>query len=183
MAIRPDRQITYDDYLTFPDEPRLEIVEGEAYVVPSPNRRHQEILGRLYLRLGNHVEQHGGGAVFIAPFDVVLTNTDIVQPDIVFISNENLEVLTDANVRGTPSWVIEVLSPSHPDRDRKLKLAAYERTHVPEYWIIDPDVETISAYRLEDGRYGDAAVFRAPAAPQPLSPQDFALDLDDLFGR
>jgi len=181
LATRPERMITYEDYLTFPDEPRLEIIEGEAYVVPAPNRRHQEVLGRLHLRIGHFVEQHGGGAVFFAPFDVVLTDTDIVQPDIVFIADEHLDVLTDANVWGTPSWVVEVLSPSNPSHDRKRKLAAYERTGVPEYWIVDPAKGSVDIYRLSNEGYGEPVRLTAPATARPVRPANFELDLTDLF--
>ena len=182
MATRPERLITYDDYVTFPDEPRVEIIEGEPYVVPAPNRRHQEVLGRLHLRIGTYVEQHGGGWVFVAPFDVVLTDMDIVQPDIVFVADDT-DVLNDANIRGTPSFVIEVLSPSHPERDRKLKLAAYERTGVPEYWIVDPGAETVTVYRLGGDAYDAPVITRAPDVVTSLRPAGFALDVGDLFRR
>lgn len=181
MATRPERLITYEDYVTFPDEPRLEVIGGDAYVLPSPNTRHQTLVGRIFAWLHFHVEAHGGGEVFVAPFDIVLTDTDIVQPDIVFIADEDTEVLTDANVRGTPSWAIEVLS-SDPSRDRKLKLGLYERTDLPEYWIVDPGTETITVYRLEEGSYGPPEVFSRGQVARSLLPVGFTLDLDDLFG-
>ena len=183
MATRPERQITYDDYVTFPDEPRLEIIEGEAFVVPGANTRHQEIVGRFFLRLGTFVEVNGGGKVFIPPFDVVLSDIDIVQPDIIFIADDVMDILTDLNVWGSPSWVVEVLSPSHPERDRKLKLRRYETFHVPEYWIVDPIKETLSVYRLEGDSYRAPEVLQPPDVARPLHPEGFALDLTDLFAR
>jgi hypothetical protein len=75
-------------------------------VVPSPNRRHQHVVGRLVVLVFEHVRDHGGGEVFVAPFDAVLSDIDVFQPDIVFVSNADIAVLTD-NIRGNPTWVIE----------------------------------------------------------------------------
>jgi Uma2 family endonuclease len=183
VATRPERQITYDDYVTFPDEPRLEIIEGEAYVVPGSNTRHQEVAGRFFLRLGMFVEKNGGGKVFIPPFDVVLSDIDVVQPDIIFIADDVMDVLTDLNVRGTPSWVVEVLSPSHPERDRKLKLRRYETFKIPEYWIVDPVAEGVSVYRLDGDWYRRPEILHPPDVARPLQPDGFSLDLGDLFSR
>jgi Uma2 family endonuclease len=182
MATRPERLITYADYVTFPDEPRLEVIAGEAHVVPSPNRRHQGLVVRLASWIHGHLEAHGGGEIYVAPFDVVLTDIDIVQPDLVYISEQDMGVLTEANVRGTPTWAIEILSPSDPSRDKKLKLGLYERTGVPEYWIVDPGAATISVYRLEGDSYGDPKVFSRGDSLSPREPAGFTLNLDDLFG-
>jgi Uma2 family endonuclease len=167
--------------VTFPDEPRLEVIKGEAHVVPSPNTHHQVLVGGIHGELYAFLKRHGGGQAFVAPYDVVLTDVDIVQPDIVYISERNMEVVTKANVRGTPTWAIEVLSPSDPSRDKKLKLALYERTGVPEYWIVDPGAETITVYRLEGDSYGDPQIFSRGASLSPLEPAGFTLDLDGLF--
>ena len=182
MATRPERRITYEDYVTFPDNERWEIVDGEAFLVPSPNESHQRVVGELHLQIGGYLKTYGGGRVYVAPFDVVLDpGGDIVQPDIVFIADEDMHVLTDANVRGRPSWAIEVLSPSHPDRDRKLKLGRYERFGIPEYWICDPEAEAVEIYRLEGERYGEPTVMRAPERPSPLRPSGLSVDLSDVF--
>ncbi len=182
MATRPERRLTYDDYVHFPEGQRWELIDGEAYVVPSPNRRHQQILGRLYILIADHLDRHGGGEAYVAPFDVVLDSSgDVVQPDIVFVTDERIDVLTDANIWGTPSWVIEILS--DPRRDRKLKLSRYERFGIPEYWITDPDADRVEIYRLEDGRYAAPQTIRAPESASPLQPRGIAIDLNHLFRR
>ena len=162
----------------FPETHRWELIDGEALVVPSPNTRHQDVAGELHILIGNHLKEHGGGRVFIAPYDVLLSETDVVQPDIVFVSDADAKVITEANVRGTPTWVIEVLS--DPTRDRDLKRRLYERAGVPEYWIVDPDGPTIEIHRLRDGRYREPAVLRpgTPAAAAALP--GFAVDPGDL---
>jgi Uma2 family endonuclease len=181
LATRPERRLTYEDYAGFPEGERWEVIDGEAYVVPSPNRRHQLVAGEIHRQLANYLKDHGGGEVYIAPFDVVLDESDIVQPDVVFVAGADMDVLTDANVRGTPTWVVEVLSPSRPERDRRLKFGRYERFGVAEYWIVDPSDEAVEIYRLESGAYGPPVVVRAPDVAAPLQPSGFALDLAEVF--
>jgi Uma2 family endonuclease len=183
LATKPERRLTYEDYVGFPEGERWEVIDGEAFVVPSPNRRHQLIAGEIYRQTANHLKVHGGGEVYIAPFDVVLDPSDILQPDVVFIAAQDLGVLTDANVWGTPTWVVEVLSPSHPERDKRLKLQRYERFGVPEYWIVDPSEDTVEIHRLSAGSYGMPTVVRPPGQASPLLPEGLALDLREAFRR
>ena len=182
MATKPSIRLTYEDYLDFPDGQRWELIDGEAYMVPSPNERHQTVVGELFRQVANHVKDHGGGRVYVAPFDVVLdAGGDVFQPDLVFIADEDMGVLTEANVWGTPTWVIEVLSPSRPQRDRRLKLPRYERFGVPEYWIVDPGAETVEMYRLEHESYGAPTIVRPPGPASPVRPVSLAIDLQEVF--
>lgn len=180
MATRPDRGITYEDYLHFPEGERWEVIDGEAFMVPSPTERHQTVAGELHYHVLHHLRQHGGGRVYIAPFDTVLSDRNVFQPDVVFIADEDLGVLTEANIWGTPTWVIEVLS-SDKRRDRKLKFEQYERYGVPEYWIIDPVERMVEVYRLEGGLYGEALIVRPPDTVSPLRPAGLTIDLADLL--
>lgn len=181
MDRRPARLLTYDDYLRFPDDERWELIEGVAYMVAAPNSRHQRILGRLHLRIGGHVEAHPEcGEVFMAPFDVVLTHHDVVQPDIVFVGD--LSVLNDENVRGSPTWVIEVVS--DPRRDRVLKLAAYARTGVPEYWVVDPVGDTIDVFvAAEGGGYGQPRRYAPGDTLSPVALPDLVIDVAAVLRR
>ena len=96
-------KLTYADFVLLPDDgKRHEIIDGEHYVTPSPNTKHQVVVGNLYLSLGNYLREHPIGLVFLAPFDVVLSNFDVVEPDLLYISRERIDVLTKANVRGAP---------------------------------------------------------------------------------
>lgn len=183
MAIRPERRLTYDDYVHFPEDKRWELIDGEALVVPAPNTRHQRILGRLFGWLFRYIEEHGRGEVFVSPFDVVLSDFDVFQPDVVFIAPHDADVLTEANVRGSPSWAIEVLSPSQPDRDRILKLQRYERFRVREYWIVDPFENTIAIYRLTGDLYGEPVVLSGDQTATPLEPDGFTVELTRLFAE
>ena len=142
-------KLTYDDFLLFPDDgKRHELIDGEHYVTPSPNTRHQRISGRLHLVIGNWLEAHPVGQLFYAPFDVVFSNFDVVEPDLLYMSNARAtEILTVKHVAGVPELVIEIGSPGTRKRDETLKRRLYERTGVTEYWVVDPDLDAIRVYR------------------------------------
>ena len=155
-----DARLTYDDFLLFPDDGlRHEIIDGAHYVTPSPNQRHQELVGRLYLSLGAVLEDRPDkGRLFLSPFDVVFSFHDVVEPDLVFVAPDQLEILTAKNIQGTPALVIEIVSPSTRTRDREVKRRLYERTGVREYWLVDPDSNTVTVYRrTHDGAFPPAA--------------------------
>jgi Uma2 family endonuclease len=142
---------TVEDYLSMPEGgPRYELIEGELLMAPAPNRFHQDISGNLALILGNYVRKHRIGKIYNAPFDVYLDEINVVQPDIVFISNEKANVLTDAGAEGAPDLVIEILSPSTMRRDRELKRKVYARTGVEELWLIDPEKRRIEIFELQE---------------------------------
>jgi Uma2 family endonuclease len=163
MARQPVR-LTYADYLRLPPDRRWEIVEGVPHVAPSPNIRHQEIAGRLFVLIANHLREHGGGRVFIAPLDTVLSDIDIVQPDVVFISDTDQDVLTDDNISGSPTWVIEVLSNPYYERD---KLRRYEAAGVGEHWLVNPYEDTLEVRVLERAMYRRTDAYSPPALGPP----------------
>jgi Uma2 family endonuclease len=106
-------KLTYDDFLLFPDDgQRHELIDGEHYVTPSPNTRHQRISGNLFLVIGSWLEAHPIGRIFYAPYDIVFSNFDIVEPDLLYLSNERAaEVITPKHVRGAPELIVEIGSP------------------------------------------------------------------------
>ncbi|HKE82865.1 MAG TPA: Uma2 family endonuclease [Vicinamibacterales bacterium] len=148
-SLRSAVKLTYDDFLLFPDDgKRHELIDGEHYVTPSPNLRHQRILGKLYLVIGNYLEEHPIGEVFFAPLDVVMSEHDVVEPDLLYVSRERAgQVLVPQHVRGVPDLVVEVASKGTRKRDETIKRALYERTGVSEYWVIDPEIDVVRVYR------------------------------------
>jgi Uma2 family endonuclease len=145
-------KLTYEDFVLFPDDgKRHELIDGEHFVTPSPNRRHQTVLVNLTGILLPIVRKRRLGHLYFAPFDVVFTRHDVVEPDLLFISAARSAVLTDANVQGAPDLVVEVLSPSSRRQDEVLKRDLYERGGVAEYWIVDPEAETVKVFRLAEG--------------------------------
>jgi Uma2 family endonuclease len=151
-------KLTWDDYVLFPEDGmRHELIDGEHYVTPAPFLRHQEIVGRLHLAIGIYLMTHPVGRVFVAPLDVVLSQFDVVEPDLLYVSNERAPALLEDWVRGAPDLVIEVGSERTRKRDETIKRALYERAGVTEYWIVDPEIDVVRIYRRADDRFGGPA--------------------------
>jgi Uma2 family endonuclease len=180
----PGVKLTYDDFVHFPDDgKRHELIDGEHYVTPSPNRSHQKIVGELFGLIWSYLKRHPAGEIYMAPFDVVFSDFDVVEPDLLFVSSERARVLTEKNVQGAPDLVVEVGSPATRRRDEKTKLQLYERFGVQEYWVVDPDLDAIKVYRLVEGRYQRAAELTLAAhnvLSTPLMP-GLELSLADIF--
>jgi Uma2 family endonuclease len=148
-------KLTYDDFLRFPDDgQRHEIIDGEHYVTPSPNLRHQAIVGAFHLLIATWLETHPIGRVFLSPLDVILTEFDVVEPDLLYVSHARDDALTGTHVRGVPELVIEVASKGTRRRDETVKRRLYERVGVSEYWIADPAIDVVRLYqRGTDGHF------------------------------
>src|SRR5205085_10335143 len=123
MSVHSGKVWTYDDYAALPDDGhRYEVIDGELYEMGAPNIRHQAILGWVFFVLYGHVRAHGGGRVFFAPVDVVLSSTNVVEPDVLFIADADRRRITVPNVQGAPTLAVEVLSDARHDRVRKRRL-------------------------------------------------------------
>jgi Uma2 family endonuclease len=149
----PGVKLTYDDFLLFPDDgQRHELIDGEHYVTPSPNIRHQRIFKRLLVLIDIWLQEHPLGEVFGAPLDVRFSMFVVVEPDLLYVSNERAAtLLAGEHVTGSPDLIIEIASPSTRQRDETIKRRLYERSNVLEYWVVDPDIDVIRVYT----RYGD----------------------------
>jgi Uma2 family endonuclease len=141
--VRLKQAFTYQDYLALPDDRRYELLEGELCLVPSPGFFHQAVSRNLELLLWQYVKTHDLGVILHAPMDVVLSSHDVVQPDILFISKVRREVIAESCINGAPDLIIEIVSPTHRERDLLVKKSLYARYRVQEYWIVDPDNRTI----------------------------------------
>ena len=145
---------TYADYLKLPDDRnRYEIIDGELVMTPAPKINHQRISGIIELQLRLFVERNDFGEVFDAPCDVFLTDKDIVQPDLLFISNKNKKIIKEDNIKGVPDLIIEILSPTTAYYDLIEKKELYEKFGVKEYWIVDPKKQWIEVYASEEKKY------------------------------
>ncbi len=146
--------LTYEDYAALPnDGRRYELHEGELSVTPAPTPRHQEVLGTLYRILAAFVESQGLGKVYIAPIDVILSPPTVVQPDLVFVARDRLNIISTRGIEGAPSFVAEVISPSSVQIDHHMKRQIYARYRVPFYWIVDSEQRSIEVYGLERDAY------------------------------
>lgn len=157
--VRP--YITYEDLSRLPaDGNRYELFDGEAYVTPSPTSRHQELVLALALDFRQAIQDRS--RVFVAPLDVVLDTATSVQPDVILVLEHRLDIVGDV-IRGAPDLVVEVLSPSTVEVDRGIKMEAYARHDVGEYWIVDGSRRAIEIHRLDR----DAGAYRLVATCRP----------------
>ncbi len=179
-------RLTYSDYQLLPDDgKRYEIIEGELYMTPAPATRHQLIVGRLTQALMNYLDIHPIGTVLTAPADVLLSETDVVQPDLLFVHNDSQAQITEKNIQGVPDLVVEILSESSRKTDEIIKRKLYERYQVQEYWIVDPELENIKIYRQADQGYTRTAELSTEthdAVTSALFP-NWTLPLTQVFGN
>ena len=150
-------QLTYEDYLLFPDDgKRHEIIEGDHYVTPAPKTTHQRASFNLALALGAFTKRHSLGLVLTAPCDVLLSDENVVQPDLLFVSTARASIVTEDNIRGAPDLVVEIISETTRKKDEVTKRKLYERFGVQEYWLLDPELETVKIFRRERQVFGRA---------------------------
>jgi Uma2 family endonuclease len=172
--------LRYEDLESFPDDDlRREILDGELNVTPSPVPRHQRVAFEISRLLDDYAKQ-SGGEVYIAPVDVVLSAENVVIPDIVFAASDRLHTIREKAIFGVPSLIVEVLSPSTQHIDRGQKRAIYARFGVPEYWLVDPDANTVERCSGPSGDgYQTIEVFSGnmPAATLP----GFVLPFEKVF--
>lgn len=163
--------INRHDYEHLPEGARYQLIEGDLVTSPSPGRTHQEILSNLGYLLNRYLEKNPIGKIYLAPFDVFLSDINIYQPDILFITKENAAIITDHGIEGGPDLVVEILSPSTTKYDRGFKRKIYARTGVQELWLIDPEPQRVEVYHLpEDPEtpaevHGNKAHFKSPLLP------------------
>ncbi|MGH7206069.1 MAG: Uma2 family endonuclease [Nitrospiraceae bacterium] len=173
-SLHSHTRFTYEDYLLFPENGRRrELIDGEHYATPSPKTKHQKVSGTLFLLLGTHVKRSKVGYLFAAPTDVVLSDLDVVQPDLLFITAARASIVTENNIQGPPDLMIEILSETTRKTDEIMKRKLYERYGIREYWIVDPELETVKVYLLTDTgfvRTSELTCERGETLTSPLFP-------------
>lgn len=180
-AMRKDIKFTYQDYRTLPEDKRYELIEGEFYMTPSPMEPHQRFSWRIQFRLGRFIEDNDLGYIYAAPMDVYLSEINVVQPDLMFISRGRRGIIKTDNIKGAPDLVIEILSPGTATRDLHLKRTLYGKFGVMEYWIVDPEAKSVEI--LTQGRDGlethrvfpQNTILEAPILP------GFSMNLEEIF--
>lgn len=177
-------KFTYEDYLLFPEDgKRHELIDGEHFMTPAPSTKHQRVSRKLLIALGNFLKNHPVGEVFDAPSDVVLSDLDVVQPDLLFISSARASIITEKNIQGAPDLVIEILSETSRKTDETIKRKLYEKYGVPEYWIVDPELETVKVYRMTGASYTRSAELSRETNDILSTPllAAFSLPLSEIF--
>ena len=176
-------KLTVQDYfdLDAPEGERYELINGVLIMVGSPNFAHQRSSVKLVVRMETFADERDLGWVVSAPFDVLLSDTDVVQPDILFVSKERAEIITPANARGAPDLVVEILSPSTSSRDWREKFDLYAKHGVKEYWIIDPINRIIWLMLLRRGVLETAGEYGEGDTVSSTALAGFSVKVDDLF--
>ena len=178
---KPGVKFTYQDYLNTPDDVRYELIDGDLILAPAPTTQHQRVLINLAYQMGPFVRDNALGEVFVAPTDVYLSDTNVVQPDLLFVSAGRAEIITEPNIHGAPDLVVEIASPSTEERDLTVKLELYARFGVLEYWTTHPTNGTLERRTLVggqfvvDGSYGTSDVLTSPLFP------GLRIDLSQVF--
>lgn len=145
------RVLDYSDYLAAPEDGnRYEILRGDLLVTPAPRPVHQRVLGHLNEALREYFKKRAA-EVFFAPIDLILTNHDVFQPDLLVVDDPKL--VTDRGIEGAPLLVVEVLSKTTADRDRGVKARRYAELGIRHYWLVDPDARRVECHRLSGGTY------------------------------
>jgi len=161
--------LTYEGLQSAPDDGlRRELLGGELYVSPAPSPTDQSAVGDVYAVLRLYAEAHGGKA-FVAPIDVVFSQTDATQPDVIYLAADRLALIGEKYIQGAPTLIVEVLSPSSSDVDPGRKLKVYAIHGVAEYWIVDPATKTITAHAEPSGDYYNRVSKSANGAIEALT--------------
>jgi Uma2 family endonuclease len=179
-----DRRWTFEELaaeLPESNQP-TELWDGELVMSPSPSFFHQEIVVRFHDLLRAWLREHDSGKTGIAPLDMILTSRRVVQPDVFFVLNERLSILQD-RLRGAADLVVEVISPESRRRDRIDKRDLYEQHGVREYWLIDPEAQTVEVLHLESGEYKLVGRWHPGETAQSRLLKGFHVAVSDLFGE
>jgi Uma2 family endonuclease len=166
MPIPAELKFTYEDYLNFPQDGKChEIIDGVHFMTPAPQTRHQIVSRNLLWTLENYVRDKNLGHTLNAPVDVVLSDTTVVQPDLIFICREREHIIKKNYIDGPPDLVIEILSPGRENLDRLVKMKQYALLGVPEYWLVDFEARLLEQYVLRGQLFERAGVFSEDFSP------------------
>lgn len=180
MPIPEELKFTYEDYVCFPDDgKRHEIIDGEHFMTPAPQTRHQIVSANLERVLANYVVERDAGYVLHAPIDVVLSDTTVVQPDILFVSGERRGIIKRKFIEGPPDLIVEIISPAYERQDRQIKMKHYALLGAPEYWLLDFEARTLEQYVREGDLFQRAGVFAQSFAPAIFP--GLTIDLSQIF--
>ena len=172
---------TYEDYAQLDGEQRYQVIEGELVMAPSPVTRHQFVSGELEFLIREFVKKHQLGKVFDPPLDVILSPDNVYQPDILFISNENMNILAEKNVQGAPDLIVEILSPGTAVYDLGIKKEVYERSGVRELWIVDPETESVLLYQNGNKGFEITDQAKKEGTIKSALLKGFKVDIKELF--
>lgn len=170
------------DYFSLPDSMRIvELVDGELIVAPPPSIKHQRVVRILAHTLDSYVQKNQLGEVFFAPIAVRLRKRRIREPDVLFIASANADRIKDTHIEGPPDWVAEVISPGSRHTDEVDKLEEYEEAGVGEYWLLDPEAESVRVYVRVNNSFTLIRIYSEDQSIQSATIGGFKVLASDLF--
>jgi Uma2 family endonuclease len=176
--------LTVENYKLLPETgPRYQLIQGDLYMAPAPNRFHQEISRNLQFELHSYLKRNPIGKLFNAPFDVFLDEINVFQPDIIIVLSERLGILTEEGAEGAPELIVEILSPKTRRLDLINKKQEYARAGVKELWIIDPEPRILIVHQFPPDGFEN---IRQVGEEDTLStdiPPGFSLAVRTIFER
>ncbi len=175
-------KFTYADLLTVPEDTnRYEIFEGELVVTPSPLRIHQVVVRNITYYFEEYLRNKKIGELYTAPFDVYFDDETVMQPDIMFVIHDRKHIIEDKRIVGAPDLIVEILSPRTEERDRGYKFRRYARENVREYWIIDPDKQTVEIFENTASGYRLSGTYKGNETIESLIFSGLSCKAADLF--
>lgn len=178
------KKYTYQDYLNLPDDgKRHEVINGELIMTPAPNIFHQTVSNNLEFELNSFIKKKNVGKMFHAPTDVKLSETNVVQPDIIFVTVERSNIITENFIDGAPDLIIEILSPGTAYYDLIEKKELYERFEVKEYWIVDPKKRRVEIYQNAAQQFELNQRIELEGFAKSLVIEGFEVSLEMIFSQ
>jgi Uma2 family endonuclease len=182
MAVGSGVRFRADDIWDAPEDGnRYEVIDGDLFVSPPPLEPHQRASIKLSVLVGGYVFTHRIGMVYAAPIGLVLDEENGLEPDLIYVSNARLGIITERGIDGVPDLVVEILSRSTQARDRGIKMRRYARSGIPQYWIVDPRARTLEAYQLGEHGYDLVGSFGVGTIFRPLLFPGLEILIDDLW--
>ncbi len=182
IQIEKKKFYTYEDYEKLPEGAPYQLIGGELVMTPSPVPYHQDILRKIGFKLSAFVEEKNLGKIYLAPLDVYFSETDIYQPDIIFISKDRLNIIGEKKIEGSPDLVIEILSPATAYYDLRIKKDTYEQSGVKEYWIVDPIQKTIEVFGNKKSRFESVSAAKGEGVVKSDLLNGLSIAVKEIFG-
>lgn len=182
MITAEKKKLTYQDYLKFDDDKRYELVNGELFEMsPSPTPEYQRISREIEYLIIKFLKENNIGEVFDAPLDIVFDEETVLQPDLIYVSQNNLNIIKD-RIYGIPDLVVEIVSSSSINYDNRIKFELYEKYKVKEYWIVDPKYKMIEIFTLENDKYNSycSVIEEGEIASKII--EGFKFNIKEIFG-
>ena len=176
------KKYNYDDYLNLPEDgKRYEVINGELVMSAAPNTFHQTISNNIEDELRSFIKMSKSGKMFHAPVDVLISETNVVQPDIIYISKDRSDIITENNINGTPDLIMEILSPGSAYYDLLEKKELYEQFGLKEYWIVDPKKQRVDIYLNVNQQFELNQRAESEGSVKSIMIKGFEISLESIF--